>query len=401
MLRCLFCFLSMARGLGSISWPITWLFLISLVFPFSTYAERFINPNMLPALIGSGINSETGDIVSKCLNGTTKDVDNSRLIFSVMNTNNARNSYQETTGSISGSVDFVLFGGGASVSVHTQFSDSTNTVTQIYKVNYKSHGERFDTTGFNTLGSSMIGQTDSTKLTNCGDHYINYVQYGSDLFIVANLAFSSSEEYREYVTKIKVKVLFFKKTFTISDEFYDLAVNARYSISARSELPLPTVISTALNNSDEMVCQSNNVTAMTPCVDATSDIFDYVAAADGYLNWLQNNNNMGILFFETESYVGNGYPEFAYEAPEAIELEKLSIELHNALSYYKRLRGRLQSFITVPVGDVSYYSSRKSLVDNNIAYISNALTTCRNTLDLSSCQNAITTAESQTVYIDF
>jgi len=368
----------------------------------SAMATRYVNPDIQAGWLGRGINSETGEFASHCLNGTTVVHQNKRLGFSLKNTKRAQDSLRETTGSVGASVNLGLFGGGASVTVHTQFSESTNTVSQVYHVQYLSHGESYEERSLNTLGENMVGQSDSTVLESCGDHYITYLQYGSDLYLAANLTFASAEEYREFVTKIKIKVLFWSSTTTIRDEFYDLAVNARYTVKAASDNALPSSISAALNNNTEMVCRANNVAAIAPCVDATQTIFDYLLNGTGYVDWLENQGNMHIVYFDSASYAGNGHRDFVnVSAPDISVLAQQSEYLASSLNYYQNLKDKLNGFISQPVGDISGYSAMLNNADANITYINNALAACRASMDETACQSAIDTAESQTVFIDF
>ncbi|TMP76960.1 hypothetical protein CWC05_21045, partial [Pseudoalteromonas ruthenica] len=74
---------------------------------------------------------------------------------------------------------------------------------------------------------------------DCGNSFIYQLDYGRDVFINTRLHFRSEADYKRFVTKIKIRLLFFKKTITKVKLIEKYAANAVLSIDANSSAPLP------------------------------------------------------------------------------------------------------------------------------------------------------------------
>jgi hypothetical protein len=251
------------------------------------------------------------------------------------------------------------------------------------------------------LGQSVVGQTPSQIEAVCGDEYIDHMQFGNELYFVTQMVFASREDYEKFVTKIKVRILFWTATETITDEFHQYAQAGRYSIKALSPNPLPQALVDAVGGDGELNCNPNSRVGMLPCVVASNTIMDYFLDPNGYKSWLADENNLGVSTFSSSNYEKTGHSEYAgVAAPDTTDLTELQSQLIAALGWQYGLKNVIKAYADVPAPDQADYHGLLLDVDANIAALESAMSSCKANPVVSSCQAAIDTAIGALVVID-
>jgi hypothetical protein len=207
------------------------------------------------------------------------------------------------------------------------------------------------------------------------------------------MVFDSKEEYEKFVTKIKVRVLFWTSTTTITDEFYDYAQSGRYSVKALSTNALPQSIINQVGYDGEINCYPNHSAGMQPCVDAASTVFSYLLDPNGYSTWLEDENNLGVVYFSSSNYEKTGHEEFAGVIPaDTSALVALHEQLIDELIRQHGLRNIINAYADAPSPTQGNYDPLLLKVDANIDLLEAAMDNCKANPDLTSCQSTVNIA---------
>ncbi|NVJ58848.1 MAG: hypothetical protein HWE27_00585 [Gammaproteobacteria bacterium] len=361
----------------------------------ATYQKSGITTDWL----GRGVESASGVLKQNCLSGEPVKYTNQHLSLGFQNKQSISSSIREIDGKISGDVNLGLFGGGATVQLHSRMVENSNTISAVLRINYTGSTFRFENRTYSAFGESLIGQTPHIIQKECGDEYIDHIQLGNDVYFISQLVFDDKEEYQEFVTKIRVRVLFFKTEKTRTKEFYEYAKNARYTIKVLSSNPLPELIKNQLNGSDEIHCGSSSADDIEFCDQASDAIMDYFLSENGYAQWLNNEDNLGVTFYKSSQYGKTGHQELAAVTPLKIdEWLLLDEKIKALLSSQYQLLNVYQSFAEVPVAGQSEAITLRSILFSNIGWLDKAKEVCADAfvLDLiSQCRQSIDNAISQ------
>ncbi len=370
----------------------------------AAYTGRvFIDPQANENWLGRGVESITGEMTDPCVTGEVKEYNSPEMNVSFQTSKTATQSLEELSGRVEGSVNLVLFGGGAEVNMHSRLQDVENTASVVLRISYKGKTLRLENRSLNNRGQGVVGQSVEQIAEACGDQYIDHVQYGNELYVVAQMAFASSEEYQKFVTRVKFRALFWTATKTFTDEFYDYAGNAVLSVKALSPSPLPGPILEALGGDEEMSCEASSRDDLSACLNAGDRIVDFIFdnGATGYANWLRNDSNLHASWYASSNYETTGHREFAGVAATSVDgLSELSDELSTLLTEQYSLRNVLVSYGYSPRPDRRAYRDLIPTVDQNIAALQQAMDTCRSSLNVATCQSAINSAKAQQTSID-
>jgi hypothetical protein len=91
--------------------------------------------------------------------------------------------------------------------MHTRLEENSNTASFVYRVRYRTGVRTLENRDYTALGLSVQGQSESQIRDVCGDEFIDSVELGSDLYLVTQMQFSSTEEYEKFITEIRIRVL--------------------------------------------------------------------------------------------------------------------------------------------------------------------------------------------------
>jgi hypothetical protein len=224
------------------------------------------------------------------------------------------------------------------------------------------------------------------------------MQLGSELYLVTQMTFASRDEYEEFVTKIKTRVLFWTSTTTIKNEFYQYTQNGVYSIKVLSTTPLPATISSILGASGRKYCATS---AMAECVTAANDVLAYLFDDSGYQSYLNDSENLAITRYHSAVYEKSGHYEYpAVQPVSVVAILALQTLLMNALSDNLAKQNIAQAYSEIPGVDQASYHTLLLQTNNNITLLEDALDACRANPTVASCQGITDTAIAQLVTID-
>lgn len=370
----------------------------------TTYAQatNFVEPNADTTWLGQGVQSSSGALKGKCLTGTEQIFKNETVNLGYRSSKTAMQSIREISGSVSAEVNLGLFGGGASVSMHTRTEENENTASVVFRFKYVGKDITLQDRTLTALGQSMVGKTPTEIEDTCGDEYIDHLQLGNDLYLVMQMVFASKEEYEKFVTKIKVRVLFWTSTTTITDEFYDFAQSGRYSIKALSVNPLPQTIINAIGYDGRMSCQPSHSAGMEPCVTASNTIMNYLLDSNGYKAWLGDENNLGISYFTSSNYEKTGHSEFAGVVPkDTSALVALHTQLLDELIVQHGYANTLEAYTEASAANPPEYDANLLKVQSNIDLLEQAMDECKANPDLTYCQSTVDIAFAGLQVVDF
>ncbi|MBV1908634.1 MAG: hypothetical protein KUG78_04890 [Kangiellaceae bacterium] len=366
----------------------------------SIEATTFIDPESQTSWLGQGVQSSSGLFKEACVKGEWVEFNNQSLTFNYQDNKSARQSLREVSGGVAASVNLGLFGGGVSVQMHTRLEENENTASVVFRLSYKSKQITLQNRSYTTLGKSLIGQKPKKIEADCGDEYIDHIQLGNELYFVSQMVFSSKEEYEKFITKIKVRVLFFTTTSSITEEFYRYAQSGRYSIKVLSPNPLPQTIYDIVGDDGEMSCFPGNVKSIGACVQSNALIMDYLLSPDGYKEWLLNDNNLGVNYLNSSNYEKTGHSEYAgVVAPDVSDLINLQTSFREVLTRQFALRNIIQAYAEVPARNQIEYHALLLDVNSNITLLESAMSNCKSNPIVNLCQTEMDYAMEQLIPI--
>ena len=364
--------------------------ILSLLLAFNTKANTYINPAVTKAHLGMGIDSATGKLKGNCINGEINHYQNESINLSLESAVTAEQSLEDFQGTFKGDVNLGLFGAGATVDVHIRIAENENSASLVYHIKYRAGSKVIENRDYTALGTSMHGKPISEISDTCGDEFIDSVELGNDLYFTTQMHFSSKEELRKFVTKIRVRVLFWTSTTTITSETYNYAASGIYAVKAISNAPLPSAITDVLGSSGEKYCRVIEI-EMGQCVSAANTVLDYLLGTNSeYRDHLTNPSNLQIIKFTSMPYDKAAHFELQTEPgiidPALRTLENtLMTELnenqvkHNVATAYADRYGLKGDILVDQLND-------------NIDILQGALATCADTLSVATCQSATDSA---------
>jgi hypothetical protein len=364
-------------------------------------ATTHINPSINDTYLGTGIDSVSGLLQGNCISGDSVAAGNTAVNLGLQNATTASQSINEVQGSLSADVNLGLFAAGATVSMHTRLEDNSNTASMVYRVRYRAGTKTLENRAYTTQGSSVQGQTPEQIRDACGDEFIDSVELGSDLYLVMQMQFSSKADYEKFVTQIRVRVLFWSHTETISSETYEFAANGVYSVKAVSTVPLPADITAILGSSGEKYCNLDS-NSMVLCVTAANGVLDYlIGSSSNYRSHFDNPENIKVIGFNSMPYDKAGHFEIASSAPTiSPALAGLHDQLITLLTDNRVKQNITKAYGAVPGPQQANFQGLLSQINSNITVLEAALVNCRNTPVLASCQIETDSAVAQLIAVD-
>ncbi|MCF6441564.1 hypothetical protein L1077_19180 [Pseudoalteromonas luteoviolacea] len=168
---------------------------------------------------------------------------------------------RRTFGEVHGGINLFIIAGSVSTSMtHRNATDSLSLTSQLHL--------KFDE-GYSTLEDR--GLINGINIGDCGHSFVYQVNYGRDLFVNTRLHFKTVEDYKRFVIKIKIRLLFFKKTITKVKEIEKYAESAVFSVDVNSNGPLPEKLQKQLNERPTY-CRGSNI---SPCLETLHELVSY------------------------------------------------------------------------------------------------------------------------------
>ncbi|WP_010380022.1 hypothetical protein [Pseudoalteromonas rubra] len=199
---------------------------------------------------------------------------------------------RRTFGEVHGGVNLFIIAGSVSTSMtHRNATDQRTLTSQLHL--------KFDE-GYSTLENRQVKS--GVDLKDCGSHFVYQVNYGRDLFVNTRLHFRTEEDYKRFVIKIKIRLLFFKKTITKVKEIEKYAENAVFSVDVNSNGPLPAKLQQQLNE-QPTYCRGGNI---TPCLQTLESLVAYSFDPNGLMLDLADLDKVPRSFV-VKSYQDSGH----------------------------------------------------------------------------------------------
>jgi hypothetical protein len=349
--------------------------------------------------LGQGFDNQVTMFREHCITGDIVETGNTEGELSYTGSNTVERHMEETFGKVKGGINLIIFAGSVSTSLSSQVTDNTRTASSSVKLIYDARDLSLENRTLTPLGTSILGDEDFRVDATCGNEFVHHVKLGSEIYVNARLYFRSVEDYKKWVTKIKVRFLFYSKTKTKTKEWYDLTENGVYSIDVVTRGGMTDRLQTILDT-NPTYCKTESMDA---CIDTAGKIFDYLFDEAGYPQDIKSAPKQ-VVSFTTESYANSGHfelvkPAFDKGTQFGLEEEKLQVRLHlnhdirNSYFAFAQVEDdeTLKEQMLVKVG----------YAEENIAALDAAATTCRETLIYATCHQAVENAIAIQHVIDF
>jgi hypothetical protein len=181
---------------------------------------------------------------------------------------------RRTFGEVHGGINLFIIAGSVSTSInHVNATDNLTLTSQLHL--------KLDQ-GYSTLESRSLRPNKSIE--HCGRQFVYQINYGRDLFINTRLHFRSEEDYKRFVTKIKIRLLFFKKTITKIKEIEKYAEHAVFSVDVNSNGALPVELQQKLDGQPRY-CKGSEI---TPCLETLQSLVSYSFDEQGLIKDLSS-----------------------------------------------------------------------------------------------------------------
>ncbi|WP_299495264.1 hypothetical protein [uncultured Shewanella sp.] len=242
--------------------------------------------------LGKGFNSQTYQSMPSCLEGAVVTHTQGKGELNFLNQLDQRQVRSRTFGELHGGVNLFIVAGSVSSSVyHTNAKDDLTVSSSLHLY--------FDE-GHHTFENRQV--LDNVDTSQCGDSFVYQVDYGRDIFLTSQLHFQSVEDYKKFVTKVKIRLLFWTKTKTTVKEFKEYAQNAVLTVKVSSNGAIPASLQ-ALLDSKPTSCKGDEV---DECMDTLNQLSTYLFEPTGLA---QEMNTMPpvIRSMHTKQYQESGH----------------------------------------------------------------------------------------------
>ncbi|NOU51898.1 hypothetical protein HG263_15280 [Pseudoalteromonas sp. JBTF-M23] len=230
-----------------------------LLLAFNISAKQYYSEQFSEQDLGKAFDTELHRASETCLTGTVEHHQQSAGQLDYLQRLNETQIRRRTFGEVHGGVNLFIVAGSVSTSItHTNATDNLTLTSQLHLKLSQGHS---------TIESRQVLK----DAEYCGDQFIYQVNYGRDLFINTRLHFRSEADYKKFVTKIKIRLLFFKKTKTKVKEIEKFAQNAVLTIDANSSGSLPPRLQQIMNSNPKH-CRGSNI---SPCLNTLQALADY------------------------------------------------------------------------------------------------------------------------------
>ena len=309
---------------------------------FSSLGDTYYSLGSDKEVLGAGFEQSLRMPLDRCLDGEWVYQGGSEGGLTYQGAFDSDTLINTMTGSIKGGVNLILFGGSVKYSIRKKSTENNNTMGSTLVFNYNKGSYNFENRSVKPAVASLLQSNPSAARSQCGDGFIHNVKLGSNLYVTAKIHFRNKSEYEWAQTKIKIKVLFWSKTKTITKEFYEATQNAVYSIGVSSDSPMPPQMAQL---SGTKYCRTDNMDA---CISHANAVFSYLFENGSYGDEL-TDQYLNTTTYDVASYEESGHYSLAY-AGTANNAQRY-IELSQRLRVYQDFVDdeieNLQAFLAV------------------------------------------------------
>ncbi|WDE03753.1 hypothetical protein SG34_020565 [Thalassomonas viridans] len=284
------------------------LLFMLLLFSFHGYANTYYSLGTDKEVLGAGFEESLTMPLDNCLDGDWVYQGGSQGQLSYQGGYESDTMINTIAGSVKGGVNLVIFGGSVKFSMRRKVTKNSSSAASVIELNYNKGSYNFENRKTKDEVTNLLATDPVAARNKCGDSFIHNVQLGSNLYVTAKIHFNSRSEYEWYQTKIKVKFLFFSKTFTKTKEFYDATKNAVYSIQVNTDGGMTPKLAQLTQGGTTKYCKTDNMDA---CIDYAESIFNYLLDGGDYTTDL-TDDYLKPIKFDTASYEKSGHYDLAY-----------------------------------------------------------------------------------------
>ncbi|MCX4029729.1 hypothetical protein H0A36_18760 [Endozoicomonas sp. SM1973] len=365
-----------------------WLVVLLCFSSVNALGAEYIADNAQLSWLGLGLDSRSGFNKQACVKGSWKKTGDTRVELQYLGSRHTRDAMEQVFGKIKGGVNVVIFSGSVSVSMTSRISENQTTAASTIKLTYNGPNYTLENRTLTPLGQTMTKADPATVLGHCGDEFIYHMDTGGEVYVTAKLHFRSKEAYKKFVTKVKVRVLFVKKTKTYTKEWYHYAEDAVYSINVVTNGGETPKLKRILKENPRY-CKTADI---DDCFNTASLLFEYLFGDNGYHQDL-TATALKVLSFDTQRYDDSGHfalnPKVApYIDPGfKIQEEKIKIKLIENNGYQQSL----QAFYAVADGSEhkQYYENELTKVQHNLTTLNKAATACQVEAHFVECKGVV------------
>ncbi len=332
--------------------------------------------------LGMGFDSTTRYKKEACISGVQTSTGNHSMDLGFYHGLDFNSILQNSYGRTSVGVNFIIFGGSASITVTQRYSETSSRMSSFLRLNYIKHRISLENRSYTDLGLSVLNSLPKKQREICGDRFIHSAKLGASLTLAANLEFKTMEDYKKYVKKIKVRFLFWSKTITEINEFKREAEGGVFSLkliqnggySARLE---------EIMTQNPTYCLVENIEA---CMTTSDLLFDYIFSPDGYTTDV--DNNLAILDFTTEPYIESGHLQLKGQTTNVDDpgYSKVEAELMAYLGENVQNAEKIRNILLTDGIDPEEYNKKLDTANHNIAILEAAIAICKNSENYDNCQ---------------
>lgn len=274
---------------------ITLIFILWIPFSGITKATTYYGDRYNTSHLGYGFNSSLFKATKPCLLGDKEFQKKTQGKLDFIYNLQSKQLRERTYGEIHGGVNLFILAGSVSTSVYHKTSTNSQTLSNTILFKYDA--------GATTLENRKAHSGLNTD--NCHNSFIYQINHGQDIYLTAKLRFKTIDDYKKFVTKIKIRILWKKKTKTKTKILEKYAKNAVFTVSVNSNGKLPNQLNKLISEK-KLTCRGDNI---EPCIDSYLSLSSYLYANDGLSQDMQQMEPP-VRSIITRTYSKSGHYEF-------------------------------------------------------------------------------------------
>ncbi|WP_462162948.1 hypothetical protein [Pseudoalteromonas xiamenensis] len=322
------------------------LFLLLFIQPFA-WGQSFYSLGTQNEQLGQGFELENGITKEACLDGDWVFQGGSMGELSYRGAFDSNTMINTIAGSVQGGINLVIFGGSVKFSMRRRVTENRNSAASVIELGYEKGSYNFENRTVKPAFSDLLKHDPLQAKNRCGNSFIHNIRLGSKLYVSAKLHFKTREEYEWFQTKIKIKVLFFKKTITKTKEFLEATKNAVYTIQVNTDGGMTPKLA-QLTQHGPMHCKTDN---LEPCMAFADELFGYLLDGGDYGRDL-TDQHLNVIKYDVERYEDSGHYDLANAGTIAIPTR------------YKELSARLRGYQDLVWDEIERLSAFVAVTDD-------------------------------------
>lgn len=262
-------------------------FWVSLCDADIYYGDRFTAQQL-----GYGFDGNQFNLKEPCLGGEQVFTPKTLSKVDFYSNRQQKQLRENTFGEVHGGVNLFIISGSVSTSIYHETSADSLSLSNVTHFSYES-------------GSTTIeqrNQLDGVTAQDCGDGFIYQINYGQDIYLNAKLYFKSLEDYKKFVTTIKIRLLFYTKTTKKVKILEEYAKDAVFSVAVRSSSTLPDRLK-ALVGKKKLICKGDDI---EECIDSYFAISEYLYNENGLVQDL-DSQTLAVRSVNVRGYEESGH----------------------------------------------------------------------------------------------